>query len=102
MQATRALIQIFLPRLALRRRRAPAARLAVAASSQLAHAQTRLSRACDCPELRGPRRRDSELETLAPFARHAVAEETSAHLIAFDSCSSLLVLMPAGAGEDQA
>jgi len=84
MQATRALIQIFLPRLALRRRRASTRRSTAVAHAEPARSQARLSRACDCPELRGPTRGEAHLAFAlgAPFARRA---SSSSHLATGES-----------------
>jgi hypothetical protein len=114
MQATRALIQIFLPRLALRRRRASTRHSTAVPRAEPARSQTRLSRACDCPELRGSPHGEARLAFAlgAPFDSHALfarRASSSSHLATGESfahpsssASVHLVAISVATIEDQA
>jgi hypothetical protein len=85
MHATRALIQIFLPRVALRRRRARS----VAAPATLVppiRPEARLSPTCECPELRSSARTLRDLEPTV--VRTSAASSDS------DESSELVILLP--------
>jgi hypothetical protein len=77
MRATRTLIQIFLPRMALRRKRAPTPP-ATARDVQPRDVRSRVSLACESPELRGRTVAVLSVETITPLPRRASSEAMTA------------------------